>query len=231
VDYADPTLPVIDDTGINLPGALRGVARQGKLLFTAGRNYDLTTGAAKAGSALQVSGFDGTAAHLLDTLPLTSLTQPLVIQDETIFTLDAQPAYTWVNGPYQPIDGFRLLSATVMNQYWWGGTWQPNDKTSLLSEWKLDSAGKFSKFDDIEAAHDTALHVFGDLVVTQDSNRTLHLFDASGASQLESLGDFTFDGWVWPDLDHAAGGLQTGLWVPLGQYGVEIVAEPQPAAN
>ena len=112
---------------------------------------------------------------------------------------------------------------------WWG-SWEVNPKTSLLSAWRLDDAGKFTKLSEIEAAHDTSLFTFGNLVVTQGNERTLHLFDASNPTKLESIGKFEFSGWVWPDLAHADGGLETGLWTPLGAYGVETVAAP-PAAR
>jgi hypothetical protein len=61
--------------------------------------------------------------------------------------------------------------------------------------------------------------------VTQDGSRTIHLFDGSGLGAPEALGEFIFDGWVYPDLAHASGGISTGLWVPLGEYGVEVVTE------
>ena len=228
-DYADPAAPVIDDTQINLPGRLTGLARSGKLLFTIGRNYDLAAGTAKGtGSALQVSAFDGTAAHLLDTLPLVSPWQPVSIQAETVFTLDGQAEQFWKPWPHLPGPVLIPFGTDVAPNSIWGGggSWEVNPKTSLLSAWRLDAAGKFTKLSEIEAAHDTSLFVFGGLVVTQDSNRTLHLFDGSNPAKIASLGKYQFDGWVWPDLGNAAGGLDTGLWVPLDRYGVETVATP-----
>ena len=224
VDYADPAAPVIADTQINLPGRLTGLARGGKLLFTIGQNYDIAAAAPKtAESALQVSAFDGTAAHLLDTLPLASPWQPVSIQGATIFTLDGQPAWFW----RWPAGGvFSTTANLAADRIWGGGTPVENPKPSTLSAWRLDDAGKFSKLGSIEAAHDTSLFVFGSLVVTQGDSRTLHLFDGSDPAKFESLGEYQFDGWVWPDLTHADGGLDTGLWTPLGNYGVETVATP-----
>jgi hypothetical protein len=105
-----------------------------------------------------------------------------------------------------------------------------NSKKSLLSAWRLNEAGKFTKLGESEADHDAGLFVFGSLVVTQGDSRDLHLFDASDAAHLENIGAFYFSGWVGPDMRRADGGLQTGLWVPLNQYGVETVAAP-PAAR
>ena len=222
VDYADPAAPVIADTQINLPGRLTGLARAGKLLFTIGRNYDSAAGTAKTGeSALQVSAFDGTAAHLLDTLALASVWQPVSIQGETIFTLDGQPARFW----RWPVGVPAITASLVADSIWGGGTWEENPKISTLGAWRLDADGKFTKLGSIEAAHDTSLFVFGRLVVTQGDGRTLHLFDATDPAKFESLGEYQFDGWVWPDLTHADGGLDTGLWTPLGSYGIETVAK------
>ncbi len=230
VDYADPAAPVIDDTKINLPGCLTGVARAGKLLFTVGQNFDVATGAPKRGeSALHVSAFDGAAAHLLDTLPLASRYAPVSIQGEMVFALDGQPASIWKSERVDLGGGIVHIADGAQGLWWGGGTWTENPKTSLLSAWRLDDAGKFTKLGEIEAAHDTSLHVFGSLVVTNGDARTLHLFDASDVAKLEKFGEFYFSGWVYPDLGEAAGGLDTGLWVPLGAYGVETVAAPAPA--
>ena len=228
VDYADPAVPVIDDTQINLPGRLTGLARSGKLLFTIGRNYDIAAGTPTVtGSALQVSAFDGTAAHLLDTLPLASVWQPMSIQRETVFTLDGQPSRVWHRPPLWISGDIASPAANIpIERFWGGGTWEENPKTSLLAAWQLDDAGKFTKLGQIEAAHDTSLFVFGGLVITQGESRTLHLFDGSNTAKFESIGEYKFDGWVWPDLTHADGGLNTGFWVPLGNYGVETVAAP-----
>jgi hypothetical protein len=236
VDYANPAEPEIDDTQVNLPGQLRGVGRAGHLLFTAGQDYDLTTGAAKPdSSALHVSAFDGNAAHLLDTLPLRSSYDPVAVVGETIFTLETQPAQIWYARPYDPIyyrlnpDTAAVAKAVAVDRIWWGGWWKPNDKNSVLATWRLDDAGKFVPLDSVETGHDSSLFVLGNLLVTSDYSRTLRLFDATNPAALNSLGTFSFDGWVTPDVAGADGSLETGLWVPVGRYGVEIIALPPEA--
>ena len=229
VDYADPAAPVINDTEINLPGELAGLARSAKLLFTIGQNYDLALGKPIAGeSAFQVSAFDGVAAHLLDTFPLSSRNEPVSIQGETIFALEGQPEWLWTGWKF-PSDGEPAVGLMRAIPIWGGGNWIPNPKKSVLSAWRLDEAGKFNKLGEIDAAHDTSLFVFGSLVTTQGDGRVLHLFDASNPTTIGSRGEFQFDGWVWPNLNHADGALDTGLWVPLGVYGVETIAIPAPA--
>lgn len=233
VDYADPSAPVVDDTRIALPGQLRGLARGGQLLFTLGQNYDLLAGTAKSGeSALQVSAFDGKAVHLVDTLPLAAAGSPVVIDGETVFVLDAQPAWIWV-----PQTGDTSGDVTVLNLagtdalgvryggWWWGGSWQANDKTSLLSAWRLGADAHFEKLAEAPAGHATALGLFGGLLVAQE-NESLELFDASQLPALSPLGSYRFEErWLSIDLSRADGGASSGLWVPLGRYGVETVAD------
>jgi hypothetical protein len=47
--------------------------------------------------------------------------------------------------------------------------------------------------------------------------------DATNPADLQSLGTFTFDGAIYPNLTAADGDLAHGVWVPLGDYGVEFV--------
>jgi hypothetical protein len=105
IDYSDSTNPVVSGSAINIPGELRGLSRQGGLLYTVGAALDLTTGASEdSGAALHVSGFDGVAAHLLDQLALTNCWQPFAISGETVLLLDPQPAQIWKPTP-QPDPG------------------------------------------------------------------------------------------------------------------------------
>ena len=228
VDFADPRVPTLDDSQVNLPGAIEGLISDPQLLITRGVNYDPATGTGKTGSALHTSAFDGAAAHLLDVLPLTSPWQPVVLRGRTLFTLDAQPPTVWVPGPIRPVESIdalvRVGSGLISERLWWG-SWRPNTRPSQLTTWAIDENGKFAKLGETSAANDSKVSVFGDLVVTQDFSRTLHLFDASNPALLESLGVYVFSGWVYPDLEHAAGGLQTGLWIPLGRFGLETVAQ------
>ena len=64
------------------------------------------------------------------------------------------------------------------------------------------------------------------MLVTADNGRVLHFFDASETGKLEGFGEFAFDGWLVPHLAGADGTLHTGLWVPVGDFGIETVAAP-----
>ncbi len=210
LDYANPLVPRIKDNAIMLPGKLRGISSDGQTLFTTGQNYDLETGIVKPeGTALHVSTLNGRTVRLVDTTPIAFATQPVLLRDDRIFTLNAQSAYLSV------VAGLFTISDR-----------QPNPNTSSLVALRLDAAGKFIKLAETSVAHDTELFAFGDLLVTADAGRVLHLFDASAPGALALFGEYTFDGWLSPDLFGAAGDLHSGLWVPAGEFGIETVAAP-----
>jgi hypothetical protein len=123
-----------------------------------------------------------------------------------------------------------VAKAIAVDRIWWGGWWKENDKNSVLATWKLDDTGKFASLDSVEAGHDSSLFIFGNLLATTDYSRTLQLFNATDPTALQSLGTFSFDGWVTSDVAGADGSLETGLWVPLGGYGVETITFPAAAA-
>jgi hypothetical protein len=110
-----------------------------------------------------------------------------------------------------------------------GGGWTENPKKSVLSVWQLSAETKFTKLSDTEVEHDSSLFLFGRLAVTSGNAGKLHLFDTSDPAHLVSRGVYSSNGWTWPDLSRAAGDVETGLWAPLGQYGLETIAEMAPA--
>jgi hypothetical protein len=51
----------------------------------------------------------------------------------------------------------------------------------------------------------------------------ISLFNAAQPQALQSLGSGTPPGCVWPSLTGADGNSGTGLWSPLGDYGVFFI--------
>jgi hypothetical protein len=91
VDYANPAAPFIEDESPNVPGRLVGIARNGKILFTLGQQYNPDTGDAEPDkSVLHASAFDGMVVHLVDQLPLQSRWQPFVLKGELVFVFDGE---------------------------------------------------------------------------------------------------------------------------------------------
>lgn len=211
VEYADPATPTVHDDRINLPGELRGVSRDGQLLYTLGQSYDLSTGVRDGkGTALHVSGFDGVAAHLSDQIALTDPWQPFVLSGETLFLMHPRPSYTF--GWYPPILAMTAASAD-----------SPTASNSTLETLKVGDDGKFASLETLALDHESAVNLFGSLAVVRANDRTVRLIDARDPSALVDLGVHRFEGSAWPSLQYADGDVQRGLWVPLGPYGVEPI--------
>ena len=84
VDYADPAHPT-ERRPVNLPGALRGLAHQGELLYTVGPHFDLARWNTEWVEWLDASAYDGVAAHRIDSLQLSKLwPHPLSVWEEHV---------------------------------------------------------------------------------------------------------------------------------------------------
>lgn len=224
VDFTDPAAPVVRQDQPNLPGRLVGISRKGSVLYTIGQEID-DAGVAKPSTlALQASALNGSGVHLIDTLPLAWEGQPFALAGETILLLKPEPTRLW-----------------TLNT----NTYNVNSTNSKLESWTLSDAGKFEKLDEIELNHESNFSLFGNLVVAHGggsygsvflcwrpipwfggSSLELNFVDVSQPRNLRVLGDYNFEGTIYPDLSHADGDERRGLWIPLGQYGVEVVARP-----
>jgi hypothetical protein len=232
VGYEDPAQPDLGDTHPNVPGRLVGLSRHGRLLYTMGLRYDLATGAAAAAAeesapALHASAFDGSAVHLLDNLPLAAEGQPFAVAGETLYLLKPEPTHIWKNEP----DDFGYVE---------------NAAVTKLSTFTITDEGKFLKLDEIALSHESNLSLFGDLAVAHGgpsyricflawnagdfwsggNSRRLQFIDVTNPSDLRAIGEYTFDGAIYPNLTFADGDIARGVWVPLGDYGVEFVPLP-----
>jgi hypothetical protein len=194
VDFRDPSGPVAR-APVNVPGALLGVAANGELLYTT--SYREPEGSA-AGAVLhlQVSAYDGVAAHLVteEALPDTWQEQ-LALAGDTLFA--ARGAYSTPG------------------------------VAPVLEAWGLDDTGDLGRLDTVALpARPMSLGVFGRLVATLGEDGSVSFVDAVDPGSLQDLGTRTVEAhWYW-ELGRAVGGLGTGLWVPLGAYGVEVVPAP-----
>lgn len=207
IDYGDPAAPFVHENRVNIPGQLLSVSNSGRLLFTLGQQYKPGSGKiGGAGTAIHVSALDGTAAHLVDQLPLRQGWQPFLISDETIALLYPEPEYKWVEGSNPVNSGYQL-----------------NNSRSHLDLWSLGVDGKLGKSNSFELNHETALSAVRDLWVLDEYGKNLHLFDARNPDELVDLGSYSYEGWPQLNLQFADGDASRGLWLPLGTYGVEPI--------
>jgi hypothetical protein len=104
---------------------------------------------------------------------------------------------------------------------------QPNAAgTNQLQTWTLTDAGAFSLLGSlaVPSSFDT-LCGFGPLLVGQ-SGDAFFLYDASQPASLQPVGGAAPSACYWPAASGEDGALGSGLWVPLGDYGVLPIPAP-----
>lgn len=95
--------------------------------------------------------------------------------------------------------------------------------TNWLTSWRLTDQAVFRQLGSATLASPiNALASFNSLLGVQAGN-TISLFDATQPAALPSLGSGNPAGCLWPSLTGAAGNVGTGLWSPLGDYGVFFI--------
>ena len=103
---------------------------------------------------------------------------------------------------------------------------------NTLEAWTLSTAGRFGRQAVAPLAQPaSALAVFGKLLAAQDSSNGLTLFDTTSPSAFRLCGQGGPPVCLWYDLNHAAGALDSGLWLSLDDYGVAPVPITAPAAR
>src|SRR5262249_51660971 len=121
VDYADPKLPTLRPP-VNIPGQLTGLSRGGALFYTVGPHY--TDWQSTGAQFLDASAYDGVAAALVDSMPLSNTwPQPLLFSEPNLFlgradsTGGTSQIETWTlsnSGKFSQL-GLAKLGAAVNN--------------------------------------------------------------------------------------------------------------------
>jgi hypothetical protein len=92
-----------------------------------------------------------------------------------------------------------------------------------LQVWTLPDTGKFARIGSVTLGCTVEkLAAFGTLLAGQAGNQ-VQLVDISVPATPKLVGSGAPDGCVGFDIDHADGALSSGLWLPLGVYGVDRV--------
>ena len=104
------------------------------------------------------------------------------------------------------------------------------DPAFALEAWSLSNSGRFTRLAEVpfSGAADT-LAVFSDLLAAQTA-AGLQLFDVSAPARIDPVGAGAPAGCTYYNLDNADGLLPGGLWLPLGDYGVQWIGEFQPSS-
>ena len=197
VDYSDMFNPVVRDA-TPIPGTLIGTSHGGALLYTQGSHW--TDEHKWDGNWIDASSYDGLEAYLVD-----SIEQP----------------QRWPQSHKVASDGTLYMAYTEQEEV------KPNEEdgtryvtTYYLQSLALDETAQFALLDEIEL--ELGIRYLADIggrLVGQDNNRTLHLFDTTNPASLSVEATGGLDGCLWFNVDNAAGSVESGLWLPLGNYG------------
>ena len=150
----------------------------------------------KGVQALAASAYDGVTATLIDSVPFSTLSCQAVVDSTNVFVSYA-------------IATFSSRDA--------GST------TGALGAWTVSNAAQFVHLDSVllKGAPWTLNPVNHLLAVQTDSG--FQLFDKSNPARLSSLGSFGGNWTVSLDFADADGDAGSGLWIPLGDYGVDAI--------
>ncbi|HIL72687.1 MAG TPA: hypothetical protein EYG44_00500 [Verrucomicrobia bacterium] len=197
VDYTDMFNPVVREPA-SIPGTLIGTSHSGALLYTQGshwneeHNWD--------GNWLDASSYDGLEAYLVDSIE--------------------QPRY-WPQSYRVTDDGTLYLTFSELEEVEpTEGGQEQHIWAYYMQSFALDETAKFALLDEIEL--ETGIQQLADIggrLVGQDNQRTLYLFDTMNPASLYVAGQGGLDGCLWFNLGGAAGDVESGLWLPLGNYG------------
>jgi hypothetical protein len=197
VDYTDMFNPVVREP-VSIAGTLIGTSHGGALLYTQGAHW--TDEHKWDGYWFDASSYDGLEAYLVDSVE--------------------QPS-SWPQSYKVTSDGtlYMTFPETEKGEPSEGG--EPQYITTFyMQSLALDETAKFALLDEIEL--ETGIQQLADIggrLVGQDNQRMLHLFDTTNPESLSVAGQGGLDGCLWFNLSGVAGDIESGLWLPLGNYG------------
>ncbi len=195
IDYEDPIHPTLRDP-VSLPGQLKGLSHQGKVVYTVGQHYDADTFQSDGKDWLDVLAYDGIAARLSDSRHFSDQWPHLVQVDGEgriiAHQLDVSPENDLKDAP----DISNISQWTVSSR----GLLEPVGKPWFLP---------FSSYE-MEWSHDDLLLRMG-----QD----VWHFGLAEQGGLNLLGAYTPSGCYGFSLDGSLLGEEGLLWAPGGDYG------------
>jgi len=102
-----------------------------------------------------------------------------------------------------------------------------DDTTSRLAAWTLANSGEFSLQGSLSLSQPVyAMANFGNLLGVQ-AGAGIDLVDITSPTRPATIGNGASSECLWLSLTGADGALGSGLWLPLGDYGVFPILAPQ----
>ena len=194
IDYSDPSTPTARKP-VNLPSSLVGVAQNGALLYTKGPQWN-EKWQTDWTDYLDACAYDGVQVSLLDSVQIST--------------------NAWsASQPIMLEDGTVLVP---INQ-------QSGDVTvGLVKAWKIDTKGKLANVFNRKMNDSLSnIRVWNNLLGAQMS-QNVELYDISNTAEWALVGASQTTGYYyWPDLTNADGNLASGLFIPLGDYGIMAI--------
>ena len=102
--------------------------------------------------------------------------------------------------------------------------WSTNRYPHYVETWTVPDTGKFTQLGRVvltEPAY--SLQNFPGMLVAQQNNNSLVLFDLGDPANLKVIGQGGPLGCMWFNAKYADGNTTQGLWLPLGAFGVAAV--------
>ena len=199
VDYTDPANPLVK-APISSPGELKGVSRNGTVLFTQGWEYDNTgTGISTRQLSVHASIYDGTKLELASQLSLPRGTRSLI---------DGETVFTFYNKATPETDG-KLASYVSL--------WDVQPELQFVERDSIRFGGYNERVIDRVLLSTTFL----------TSGSAVSAVDFSDHADLKYLGWISTP-YSNNELSRATGDRTNGIWIPLGDYGVLKLELPAP---
>lgn len=196
VDYTDPLEPVVREA-LAIPGSLIGISHDGALVYTYGTHW--TEDRKWDGDWFDAISYDGLQVHLVDSIeqPNSWPRSHVLTKDGTLFL-----AFT---------ERIKVLDDEGFVEY---------ENQPFLQSFALDETGSYAMLDEVKSKNEIQqLAGVGGKILGIDNQRNIYFLEISKPSSIGFSGKGRVGGCLWFNLDAISSDSESGIWIPLGQYG------------
>ncbi len=198
IDFADPVNPTQREP-VNSPGALIGLGRNGALVYTKAPHWDDDTLLSDGMEWLDVSAYDGVSLSLIDSLSLS---------------------FTWPHPTLVDSDVVYLGLPATRGRLRQGERRRSNN---TLTTYRLADTGNFESLSEIALPFPVSeLRAENDLLLAK-VGQELWFYGLETSGALAPLGTGSQSNCFGFNLQAADGSVESGIWVPGGDYGVSHI--------